>query len=114
MKLNKVKYNLYLLAGLFMVMASFSSCVKDWRDGETDFSTTTPTVLIPEGGPTGNAYGAAALTFPASDEADTSYFHVDYAAKTTAPTDETITLGIDKQALTDFNGTSNIQYELMH
>jgi hypothetical protein len=113
MKLNKMKSKLYLAVSLFMLIASLQSCVKDWRDGETDLSGTQPSVLIPEGGSTGNAYGAAALSLPASDESDTIYFHVNYAAKTTAPTDETITLGIDQQALADFNGTSAIQYELM-
>ena len=95
-----------------VVMAALSSCIKS-REGRTDFSDLKPTVLIREAGIT--QFAKQALTFPGTDEADTIYFRLNYAAKTVAPTDITVTLGYDENALNSYNSTvpASSQYAKM-
>lgn len=86
-----------LAAGLF-----FPSCVKN-RDGETSFSSIKPVVQIPEGGMAN--FGNSALTFPGTDEADTAWFRIDFAATNVASKDQTVTLGYDANALAVVNSS---------
>jgi hypothetical protein len=86
-----------LAAGVF-----FPSCVKN-RDGETSFSSIKPVVQIPEGGMAN--FGASALTFPGTDDADTAWFRIDYAATNVASKDQTVTLGYDANALAVINSS---------
>jgi hypothetical protein len=94
------------------VMAALSSCIKS-REGRTDLSGLQPIVMIRESGLA--QFGKQALTFPGIDEADTAYFRINYAAKDVAPTDITVTLGYDENALTAYNSTvpESNQYEKM-
>lgn len=94
------------------VMAALSSCVKS-RSGETDFSNLQPILLIREGGV--SQFAQQALTFPGTDQADTIYFRVNYAAKNVAPNDITVTLGYDENALNTYNSTvpASNQYQKM-
>lgn len=92
---------LTLICGV-AVAASLGSCVKS-RDGATSFDNLKPIVMIREGGLA--TFGSQALTFPGTDEADTAYFRVNYAAKNVAPTDITITLGVDDNALAKYNSS---------
>lgn len=94
---------------LFALVLFVSSCVKS-REGRTDFNNLQPMVLIPEGGLA--AFSKQALTFPGTDAVDTAFFHVNYASANVAAADETIGLSIDQTALSDYNGTSPIPYEL--
>ncbi|HMC99434.1 MAG TPA: hypothetical protein VKH37_04745, partial [Ferruginibacter sp.] len=71
----------------------FTSCVKNRNDGAVDFSQLAPVMQILEGGMV--HFSASALLFPASDPVDTAYFHLNYAATTTAPKDITVTLAYD-------------------
>ncbi|HEY1214233.1 MAG TPA: DUF1735 domain-containing protein [Bryobacteraceae bacterium] len=91
----KAKYIVLLLlipaAALF-----FPSCVKN-RSGETSFSSLKPVVQIPEGGMAN--FGAAALTFPGTDAADTAWFRIDFAATNVASRDVVVTVGYDANAL---------------
>ncbi|MGI8952866.1 MAG: DUF1735 domain-containing protein [Chitinophagaceae bacterium] len=102
-----------IVAGaIFLItVATLSSCIKNWRPGETQFNNLQPVVLIPEGGLAG--FSGGAITFPGTDPADTTYFHVNYAATNVAPADETVTLGIDQPAIDKYNSTSGIKYDLM-
>jgi hypothetical protein len=97
------------VGSLFVLAVSVSSCVKSRAD-RTDFSNLQAMVLIPEGGMA--TFAKQALTFPNSDAFDTSFFHVNYAAKNVAPSDETIGLSIDQAALASYNGANTVQYEL--
>lgn len=93
-----------------LVIVLFSSCIKNYRDGETKFTDLNPVVLIPEGGLA--AFGGQALNFSPTDESDTFYFRVNYAATNVAPVDEKITLAVDQDALTSYNASSSIKYKL--
>jgi len=93
-------FKLGLLAWLVVIVGS--SCVKS-VSGRTDFENLAPTVLIPEGGL--QNFGTSALLFPGFDDADTAYFHVEYAATSTAPQDEVITVKYDPDAITAYNAT---------
>src|SRR5689334_14375777 len=93
---------LTIFAACIVVMAALSSCVKS-RSGETDFSGLQPTMMIREGGLA--KFSSQALVFPGTDEADTVYFRVNYAAKNVAPTDITVKLGYDENALNAYNSS---------
>jgi len=93
-----------------LVVILFSSCIKNYRDGETKFDNLQPVVLIPEGGLA--AFGSQALNFPADDEADTFYFRINYAATNVAPGDQKITLAVDEAAMTAYNSSSSVQYTI--
>lgn len=109
-KLGKLVIYLNLLAAIIFT----SSCIKDWRPGETNFSGTQPVALIAEGGLSTNAFGSVALLYPASDLSDTAIFHVNYAADNVAPADEQFTLGVDQSALQNYNTNGGgLQYEIM-
>jgi hypothetical protein len=93
-------FKLGLLAWLVVIIGS--SCVKS-VSGRTDFENLKPTVLIPEGGL--QNFGTSALLFPGSDDADTAFFHLEYAATSVAPQDEVITVKYDPDAITAYNAT---------
>jgi Domain of unknown function (DUF1735) len=93
-------FKLGLLAWLVVIVGS--SCVKS-VSGRTDFESLAPTVLIPEGGL--QNFGVSALLFPGFDDADTAYFHLEYAATSVAPQDEVITVKFDPDAITAYNAT---------
>ncbi len=105
-------YKLYNKKGLFaglLAVCIFSSCIKNYRPGETVFSNLQPIVLIPEGGLA--AFGAQALNYPASDETDTFYFRINFAATNVAPADEKVTFAVDPAALTAYNANGGVQYQ---
>ena len=106
-------FNKYAAAAiLLMAPLFFSSCVKDYRSGETNFNSLQPTVSIPEGGLA--QFGSQAVLFPAADAVDTSFFRINYAAVNVAPKDETITLAIDPAALASYNtGGTGLQYQML-
>ena len=108
MKRNNI--NSILKLGILSLTVAFvgSSCVKS-VSGRTDFSNLAPTVLIPEGGM--QNFGSNAILFPPTDPVDTTFFHLNYAATNVAPQDEVITIGIDDQALADYNALGGAQYE---
>jgi hypothetical protein len=98
------------LFGIFFVI-SISSCVKDFRTNETNLNHLQPTVNIAEGGL--YQFGTEALLFPGTDDTDTAYFHVNYAARNVAPSDQTFALGIDTSAISAYNTTGGLQYQLL-
>jgi hypothetical protein len=109
MKRNNIN-GIFKLGFFSLVVAVIgSSCVKS-VSGRTDFSNLSPTVLIPEGG--SSNFKSNALLFPPTDNADTTYFHLNYAATTVAPVDEVITIGIDQAALAAYNALGGNQYEI--
>jgi hypothetical protein len=113
-KISGMKRNIinrFLKLGLLSLLVAVfgSSCVKS-REGRTDFENLQPTVLISDGGLSNLT--ASALLFPPTDDADTTYFHVNYASTSTAPTDETVTLAVDLDALAAYNALGGSQYEL--
>ncbi len=108
MKHNTI-YKGITLGTVLLSIVYLSSCIKDYRAGEPNFSGLQPTVLIPEGGLA--AFAPQALNFPGTDASDTFYFHLDYAATDVAPVDEVVTLGVDDAALTAYNSTGGIQYQ---
>jgi hypothetical protein len=85
------------------------SCVKS-VSGRTDFESLAPTVLMSDGGMAN--FTANALLFPPTDPADTTYFHVEYAATSTAPQDEVVTIAIDQAALDAYNAQGGNQYAI--
>jgi len=111
-----MKYNIIYkannrLAGLaLLAVLLLNACVKNYRDGETKFDGLQPVVLIPEGGLA--AFGSQALNFPPTDESDTFHFRVNYAATNVAPADQKITLAVDPTAITAYNATGGVQYQL--
>ena len=109
--INTSKLSVYL--GLIVIVLFQTSCVKDFRDGETDFSGTKPVALIAEGGLSTTAFGAAALTYPGTDSTDTATFHVNYAADNVAPASEDFTLAIDQNAIKNYNATGGLQYVIL-
>ena len=114
MKQNFKTGRLIVYINLLAAVIFSSSCIKDYRDGETNFSGVKPTVLIAEGGLSGTAFGAAAITYPGTDPVDTAHFHVNYAATNVAPADEVVGLAVDPSALASYNSdSSGLQYELM-
>jgi len=100
-------FKLGLLSMLVAVIGQ--SCVKS-VSGRTDFEDLSPTVLISDGGVPN--FKQNALLFPPTDDADTTYFHLNYAATTPAPVDEVITVGIDADALAAYNAQGGNQYEI--
>jgi len=97
----KAKY-IVLILSLSAATMAFPSCVKN-RGGETSFGSIKPVVQIPEGGMAN--FGASALTFPGTDDVDTAWFRIDFAATNVASKDVTITLGYDANALAVVNST---------
>src|ERR1700749_4683650 len=97
--------------GLFSLALTIfgSSCVKS-REGRTDFENLQPTVLISEGGL--QNFGVDAILFPPTDDADTTYFHLNYAATSVAPQDEVITLAIDAAAIDAYNAANGTDYTI--
>ena len=88
------------------------SCVKS-VSGRTDFDNLAPTVLISDGGlPNSAAFKASALLVDPTADADTVYFHLNYAATAPAPQDEVISIGIDQDALAAYNALGGTQYEI--
>ncbi|HUZ60591.1 MAG TPA: DUF1735 domain-containing protein [Hanamia sp.] len=113
MKLIK-NFNKFTGFAAFSIAISlfFTSCIKNYRDGETNFSNLQPTVSIVEGGLA--QFGSQALLFPGTDDADTAYFRVNYAATNVAPANETVTLGVDTAALDNYNGSgAGLTYVLL-
>ena len=108
------RYNLisvFKLGFLSLLVAVIGqSCVKSVSN-RTDFDNLAPTVLISDGGVPNFKSNAILLTDPTAD-ADTLYFHVEYAATAPAPTDEVITIGIDQDALAAYNAQGGNQYEI--
>jgi Domain of unknown function (DUF1735) len=97
--------------GLLPVLVAVigQSCVKS-VSGRTDFDNLAPTVLISDGG-LPNFKSNALIVDPTAD-ADTVYFHLEYAATAPAPTDEVITIGIDQAALDAYNAQGGNQYAI--
>ena len=91
----------------FAVSLIGSSCVKS-VDGRTDFDNLKPTVLIPEGGLAN--FGSDAILFPPTDDVDTAWFHLNYAATDVATQDEVVTIAIDDAALAAYNALGGNQY----
>ena len=91
---------------LLLVVAAFSSCVKERNAGATDFSLATAVVQIPEGGLDATNFGGAALLFSPSDIVDTAYFRINYADKTVATSDIVVTLGYSDAALAAYNAAN--------
>lgn len=90
------------VTGLFL-----TSCVKNARDGAVDFSQLAPIMQIPEGSLVPSKFSNAGLQFDGADLRDSVYFRVNYAATTVAPTDITVTLGIDAAALAAYNAANS-------
>ncbi len=109
MKRNNI--NRFFKLGLLSLVVAFtgSSCVKS-VSGRTDFENLTPNVLIPDGGIAN--FGGAAILFPPTDPVDTAFFHLNYAATDVAPQDETITIGVDLDALAAYNALGGNQYAI--
>jgi hypothetical protein len=98
MKAKYIVLTILILAAALL----FLSCVKN-RSGETSFSGIQPVVQIPEGGM--QNFGASALTFPGTDDADTALFRINYAATNVAAKDVTVTLSYDANALAVINSS---------
>jgi hypothetical protein len=115
--MKSIKYN---IMALLAISLSLSSCLKDKGYDDlsyglaTDGNNLTPSVKILEGGTNSNeikklvfADGAAAL-----DSLEFSLAYVDYA-NTSAPSDLTVTLGVDPAYLATYNAGNPVQFELM-
>ncbi len=102
-----IKPNIRHLVLGALLLTILGSCVKS-RSGETDFSGLKPIVMIREGGM--QNFSNSALTFPSSDNVDTAYFRVNYAATNVAPKDITVQLGFDSGALNTYNNSGGTQY----
>jgi len=110
MKQHNKYHKIPTIAVIMLCFVYFlSACVKS-REGRTDFSSLQPVVLIPEGGLA--RFSSQALLFPGTDNADTTTFHVNYAATNVAPVDEVVTLAVDGNALTTYNATGSTKYIL--
>ncbi len=95
--------------GLLSLMVGVigQSCVKS-VSGRTDFENLAPTVLISEGGL--QNFGVDAILFPPTDDADTTYFHMNYAATDVAPSDQVVTIAIDDAAIDAYNAANGTDY----
>lgn len=106
-----IKY-LSLIAGVAMVV-SLASCVKNRNDLNTDFSGLKPLVELRT--PPANVAGLlnfskASLNF-ASDTTTLS-FYVNLASVEAMNKDLTVNVSVDNAAITNYNATSAIQYEV--
>ena len=101
-------YNKFSFWAALSAIIFLSSCIKNYREGETKFTDLQPVVLIPEGGLA--AFGAQSLNFLPTDESDVYNFRVNYAATNVAPADQKITIAIDADALAAYNASSDIKY----
>jgi len=101
---------LVALLGVFIAV-SLSSCIKNYRNDETNFSNLKPTANIYEGGL--YQFGSQALLFPGTDLVDTATFHINYAAVNVAPADEVFTIGINPSAVTAYNTTGGLQFDML-
>ena len=107
MKRNNINriFKLGLLAWLVVIVGS--ACVKS-VSGRTDFENLQPTVLISEGGL--QNFGVDAILFPPTDDVDTTFFHLNYAATDVAPSDQVVTIAIDDQAIDAYNSANGTDY----
>ncbi len=101
-----INFKLSTLTILFIASLFMSSCIKDYRDGETNFSNLQPTVSIVEGGLA--QFNSESLVYPNTDVSDTTIFRVDYAATSVAPTNETVTLSIDTALVAAYNSANGL------
>ncbi len=116
--MNLTKKYLSLIIGGFLLL-TFSSCIKDRNTGAPDFSNLQPLVEIRDnisgvGNDAGLAFFAkATLNFPATDEADTVSFYVNIASVNTLSHDLTVTVGVDPNTITTYNGdpTHTVHFE---
>ena len=101
--------NRIFVLGLLSMMVVFisTSCIKS-VEGRTDFSNLSPTVLMSDGGL--QNFGNNAILFPPTDNVDTTFFHLEYAATNVAAQDEVITIAIDDAALAAYNALGGAQY----
>ncbi len=99
----KTRFSFKNLTGMALAcgMLFMASCVKNRNDGAVDFSQLTPTVLIPEGGL--SHFSAQAIVFPGTDALDSTSFRINYAAKTVAPSDVTVTFAVNDAARVQYN-----------
>jgi len=106
--MKRINFNKLAAFAGFSIMTAlfFSSCIKDYRSGETNFSSLQPTVSIVEGGLA--QFSSQALVYPSSDVSDTAIFRVDYAATNVAPANETITLSIDTALVSAYNAANGL------
>lgn len=114
MKLSITKIFFFLIS-----VFSLTSCL-DGADSNIppDASGTIMELLyVQEGGTTINSglnyFSGAAITYPATHEADTATFVVSLAGATTFSKDLTVTLGVDANAVNDNIASDGITYELM-
>ena len=103
MKKSLIFKNLVVIL-LVSSVTILSSCIKNRNTGATDFTLITPIVQIVEGGL--YQFGNQALLFPATDPSDTTWFRLNYAAKTVAPTDIVLTIAVDNAALAAYNAAN--------
>ena len=101
---KSLNFKSLVAVSLLSTMLFFTSCVKNRNDGAVDFSQLAPIMQILEGGMT--HFSGSALLFPATDLIDSTGFHLNYAATTTAPSDITVTLAYDAAALAAYNAAN--------
>lgn len=114
------RYNLLALVAFVAMVVSLTGCLK----GDTPNIPNTSSGSILElfyveggNGSTINSglqyFGSSALTYPATDEADTAYFNISVEGTDPAPKDLTFTVGADAGSLKDNYSADSIDYEMM-
>jgi Domain of unknown function (DUF1735) len=103
--MKRNKYNMIYKLGLLFSLITFagSSCVKTDTATNTDFSNLGPTIILPEGGL--QNFSSQVILFPGVDSVDTAFFHINYASKQLAPSDQVVNFAYDPAALAAYNAT---------
>ncbi|TLU99224.1 BT_3987 domain-containing protein [Dyadobacter luticola] len=106
-----MKYSIKI-AGLLLLGMTVTSCLKDDITLDPDKSTNVVEFKNPSSfvSPSGSTYSLYSKSFDLADEADYP-ITVSYSGAQVAPTDITVTLGVDTAAVTQYNGEQDEAYD---
>ncbi|KAA0991652.1 BT_3987 domain-containing protein [Dyadobacter aurulentus] len=104
----------FKIAGLFVMAAAFSSCLKDDITLDPDKSTNVIEFKNPSSfvSPSGSTYSMYSKSFDLAPEADYA-ITVSYSGAQVAPEDITVTLGVDTAAVTQYNAEQEEAFDVM-
>jgi hypothetical protein len=104
----------FKIAGLFVMAAAFTSCLKDEMSLDPDTSTNVIEFKNPSSflSPSGSTYSLYTQAFDLAEENDYP-ITVSYSGAHVAPEDITVTIGIDTAALTQYNNEQHTEYDLI-
>ena len=116
MKRIKISNTSRVIIALFTTSLLLSSCIKNYRDGETKLQQPAAK-RVNCGRRLEKLFSSQALVYPATDPADTTIFRINYASTNVAPVNENVQLEIDTADVAAYNTanglTGNLAYVVM-